>query len=183
MKELSDEKLVMLVKVTRDADGFTKLVRRHQSGLVAFLQRLAGDDMNIDDIAQTATIRAFQKIDQFRSESSFRTWLFQIAYVEYLQVLRLRKAVDRLKVNVADRNVKAVEIDAGVTLDLKRGLSLLSVEERSAILLCDANGLSHTEAARAMNAPLGTTKTYLKRAREKMRKVLGSEPEKETDEK
>ena len=66
-------------------------------------------------------------------------------------------------------------ISIEASMDLRRGLAELSVEERASILLCDAVGLSHNEAAHAMAAPLGSIKTYLKRARKKMRVYMEGE--------
>lgn len=172
MKDLSDKKLTILVQATHNADGYAILAARHRPGLMAFLLRLAGDDMNIDDIAQTAVIRAYERITQFNHQSSFKTWLFQIAYLEYLQLLRRRKVQNRLKENVAARQPPPTDVDPDVSIDIANALSTLTEKEKAAILLCDAHGFSHSEAAHSMGAPLGSVKTYVQRARQKMRRAL-----------
>lgn len=172
MKAFADEELVMLVKATGDTESYTELIKRHQSGLLAFLHRLAGNNSNIDDIAQVAMLRAYRKIDQFREESSFRTWLFQIGYREYLQLMRRNKRTGEVMSSVESQPGDLSAFDPGMSLDLNNGLARLSTQERAAILLCDANGMSHSEAATAMDAPLGSVKTYVKRARHKMRLML-----------
>jgi RNA polymerase sigma-70 factor (ECF subfamily) len=53
-------------------------------------------------------------------------------------------------------------------------LSLLPLRERSAVLLCCQNGLSHDEAARVLNIPLGTVKTNVLRGREKLKRMLAA---------
>jgi RNA polymerase sigma-70 factor (ECF subfamily) len=74
--ETSDETLVSRF---RDGDGeaFDALVRRHQTALVRFVRRYAGDDA--EDVAQQALVRAFAELGRFAGRASFRTWLFRIA--------------------------------------------------------------------------------------------------------
>lgn len=175
MEALSDDKLVMLVQTTKDTNGYAILVARHQYVLKAFLFRLVGDDMSVDDIAQDTIMLAYEKIKQFRFESSFRTWLFRIGYMEYLQLLRRRKVVDRLKDNVATRQAPLTDLEIESSIDIKRALSTLTEQERAAILLCDAHGFTHQEAAHMISTPLGSLKTYIKRARRKMRAALETE--------
>jgi RNA polymerase sigma-70 factor (ECF subfamily) len=53
-----------------------------------------------------------------------------------------------------------------------QALRLLPLHERTAVLLCCQNGLSHDEAARVLDIPLGTVKTNVLRGREKLKKTL-----------
>jgi RNA polymerase sigma-70 factor (ECF subfamily) len=62
----------------------------------------------------------------------------------------------------------------GAALDLDRALAALNDDERTAVLLCYAGGMSHAEAAEAMGAPLGTVKSWVNRGREKLKERLGS---------
>ena len=62
--------------------------------------------------------------------------------------------------------------DPGLRHDLMRALNLLPLNERSAVLLCCQNGLSHDEAARVLDIPLGTVKTNVLRGREKLKRML-----------
>ncbi len=171
---LSDLDLVILAKAARDSAAFDALVRRHQAPLRAFLIRLTGDPAGADDIAQEALIKAYRGLEGFRGGSSFRSWLFAIAIREAAIDRRRKAAVTRAEAAAgADK-----EDDAGapsLSLDLRAALSRLSPEERAAALLCDAAGFSHAEAAAAMAAPLGSVKTYLLRARERLRAALGAE--------
>jgi RNA polymerase sigma-70 factor (ECF subfamily) len=63
--------------------------------------------------------------------------------------------------------------DPQLRLDLTESLKLLNSNERAAVLLCCQNGLSHEEAALALDCPLGTVKTNVLRGREKLKKRLG----------
>lgn len=175
----SDIELVQLAKATRDDDAFAELVRRHQAKLRAFLVRLAGDASAVDDIAQMSLIKAHRSISGFRGGASFRSWLFAIAYREFLQQKRRDAAVTRINKTAAEIGLDgAAPSTDTMSLDIRDALSQVSANERAALLLCDAVGFTHAEAAAALGAPLGSVKSWVLRGREKMRTLLSpsSEP-------
>jgi RNA polymerase sigma-70 factor, ECF subfamily len=172
----NDIELVALAKVAQGSAAFTELVRRHQARLRAFLRRLCGSDPLADDIAQETFIKAYEGLTTFRGGASFRSWLYAIAYREFLQDRRREKAAVRLKdalqSDAANNETTSRAIEDGLSMDLRRALLGLEETERAALLLCDAAGLSHSEAACVLNAPLGSVKTYIARGRKKMRTAL-----------
>ncbi|MEO1240395.1 MAG: RNA polymerase sigma factor [Pseudomonadota bacterium] len=175
----NDIELVALAKVAQNDTAFAELVRRHQARLRAFLRRLCGSEFLADDIAQDTFIKAHAAIASFEGGGSFRSWLYAIAYREFLQTRRKEKAAtrlkDALKDDVVHANAAETKIEMGLSLDLRRALATLEDLERAALLLCDAAGLSHSEAAIAIDAPLGSVKTYVARARQKMRAALSAD--------
>ena len=176
--EPTDIDLVTLAKAAQDERAFATLVRRHQARLRAFLTRLCGEASLADDIAQEAFLKAHAGLSGFKGGGSFRSWLYAIAYREFLQDARKAKAAARLEDALKDeaQTSNSDMLHAGMSLDLRRALGELDEMERASILLCDAAGFSHTEAASALSAPLGSIKTYVARAREKMRAKLSAEP-------
>ncbi len=178
--DLSDIDLVTLLKATPDNAAFETLVRRHQAALRAFLHRLCGDASQADDLAQDTLMKAYARIETFEGGASFRSWLFSIAYREFLQARRKDDAGVRLtnaiSSEISNDNISVDNTSADLSLDLRRALASLDDRERAAILMCDAVGLTQAEAAAALDAPLGTVKTYVARAREKMRAALRQPP-------
>lgn len=170
---LSDEQLVRLVRATADPFAYGQLVERHQGSLRAFLTRFTGHAEQAEDLAQDAFIRAFEHIGDFREDASFKTWLFSIAHRELLQSIRKSGAIHR----TSERLMHLTQIEHGdhsfAGIDLQKGLAALTDEERSALLLADACGMSNSEVASTMGAPLGTVKTYIRRARQKMLATMG----------
>lgn len=171
---LTDLDLVILAKAARDSAAFDALVRRHQAPLRAFLIRLTGDAASADDIAQETLLKAYRRLEGFRGGSSFRSWLFAIAMREAAMERRRKASLARADAAAMDAPVDEAPA-SGRSIDLQAALSGLSHEERAAALLCDAAGFSHAEAASVMAAPLGSVKTYVLRAREKLRAALGAE--------
>lgn len=172
-----DSELVLRVQALDDRVAYGELVRRHQGALRAFLWRLTGNAAVADDLAQEALIKGYDGIATFRGQAAFRSWLFAIAYRGFLRERRKEARYARAVNASAEAAAPPPAADPNTMLDLQRLLLTLRVEERAALLLCDACGLSHSEAAAAMALPLGTLKTYVHRARGKMRAALVAAPE------
>ena len=178
--DLTDIELVAMAAAAQNEKAFSVLVRRHQARLRAFLYRLCGDGAVADDIAQDTFLKAHRALATFKGGGSFRSWLFSIAYREFLQAKRKEKAALRLEDALKSQSQSEPDRDesksVGLSLDIRRALQVLEPNERAALLLCDAAGLSHSEASIAIDAPLGSVKTYVARARKKMREALTKNP-------
>ena len=169
-----DSELVLRVQAAGDRAAYGELVRRHQGALRAFLWRLTGNAALADDLAQDTLIKGYESIATYRGQAAFRSWLFAIAYRAFLRGRRKAARYIRALDAAAEGVPPPPAPDPDMTLDLQRYLLTLDIEERAALLLCDACGLSHSEAAAAMAMPLGTLKSYVQRARGKMRVVLNT---------
>lgn len=172
---LNDADLVARVLVDDDHHAFAELVRNHQSAVRGLLRQLTRSDVALaDDLAQEAFLRAYKNIRSFRGEAKFSTWLYRIAYNCFREEARKRKEL----VGIDERKLEAEQdpqtVDPALKHDLMHALQLLPLNERSAILLCCQNGLSHDEAARVLDIPLGTVKTNVLRGREKLKKTLAA---------
>jgi len=171
--ELTDADLVARVLVDDDQHAFSELVRRHQSAVRGLLRQLTRTDVALaDDLAQQAFLRAYKNIRSFRGEARFSTWLYRIAYNCFREDARRRKELVGIDEEQIQRQRDPQVADPGLRHDLMRALNLLPLNERSAVLLCCQNGLSHDEAARVLEIPLGTVKTNVLRGREKLKRML-----------
>lgn len=178
----SDLDLVMLAQANAGDKAFAELVRRHHAGLRAFLRRFAPDAAEADDIAQETFLKAHLALPGFRGGSSFRSWLFAIAWREFLQFARGERSRARINDRAADfaDDLSASQMAWEMAPDLRTAVQSLDAEIRAAVILCDAVGMSHAEAAAALGAPLGTIKSRILRGRERLRAILDdrcSQPE------
>lgn len=172
---LTDADLVARVLVDDDQHAFSELVRRHQSAIRGLLRQLTRADFALaDDLAQVAFVRAYKNIRSFRGEARFSTWLYRIAYNVFREEARRRKEL--VGVDEAQLHAEAEPQPANLPLrhDLMEAIARLPLHERSAVLLCCQNGLSHDEAARVLEIPLGTVKTNVLRGREKLKRALAA---------
>jgi RNA polymerase sigma-70 factor, ECF subfamily len=171
--ELTDADLVARVFVDDDQHAFGELVRRHQSAVRGLLRQLTRTDVALaDDLAQQTFLRAYKNIRSFRGEARFSTWLYRIAYNCFREDARRRKELVGIDEEQLQTQHDPQATNPGLRHDLMRALSLLPLNERSAVLLCCQTGLSHDEAARVLDIPLGTVKTNVLRGREKLKRML-----------
>jgi RNA polymerase sigma factor (sigma-70 family) len=177
---VSDAALIARVVVGDDRHAFGELVRRHQSAVRATLRKLAsGNTALADDLAQETFLLAYRNLKSFRQEARFSTWLYRIAYNTFLADARKMKELplpedaDALApAEVADG--RGVARSAAMSIDLERAMAVLSDAERAAIVQCYHNDLTHEEAAEVLGCPIGTVKTHILRAKEKLKARLGA---------
>ena len=171
--ELTDADLVTRVLVDDDQHAFGELVRRHQSAVRGLLRQLTRTDVALaDDLAQETFLRAYKHIRSFRGEARFSTWLYRIAYNCFREEARRRKEFVGIDEKEQQQEPDPQVRDPALRHDLMYALNLLPLHERSAILLCCQNGLTHDEAARVLEIPIGTVKTNVLRGREKLKRAL-----------
>jgi len=153
--------------------AFGELVRRHGSSVRHLLRRMGAQSAESDDVAQDAFLAAFERIAEFRGEGTFAGWVKKIAARLYLRRLQREKRLSALAVEGGlAEEADASSGDADHRIDLDEALRALSTAERLCVSMCYGAGLSHGEAADALNLPLGTVKSHVKRGLEKLRARL-----------
>jgi len=162
---------------TGDCAAFEELYRRHRDRIYGLLWRLAGGDAALaEDWLQEAFVRAWQKLDSFRGESRFGTWLHRLSANVALSDRRMRlrrlahetgldEAVERLA--TGERDVRAAE-----QLDLEAAIARLPQRARAVLVLYDIEGYSHGEIAELTGMAEGSSKAQLHRARKLVRESL-----------
>ncbi|MEP6685604.1 MAG: sigma-70 family RNA polymerase sigma factor [Verrucomicrobiota bacterium] len=170
---LTDADLIARVLLDDDHHAFAELVRNHQSPVRGLLRQLTrGDAALADDLGQETFLRAYKNIRSFRGEAKFSTWLYRIAYNCFREEARKRKELVGIDETQLEAEPDPNTVDPALRQDLMQALQLLPLHERSAVVLCCQNGLSHDEASRVLDIPLGTVKTNVLRGREKLKKML-----------
>ncbi len=168
-----DHALVARVLLTDDRRAFEQLMRRHQGMVRAQLRRLLhGDEARADDLAQETFLLAWRKLDQFRGEARFSTWLYRIAYTCFLQAHRKRSsAVEDGDGDAPDPRTSPRDA-VDLRLDVERAMHSLSTTEQIVLTHVVQLGLSHDEAAYVLAMPLGTVKSHTNRGKAKLRALL-----------
>ena len=161
---------LVALAVVGGREAFGELVRRHSSAVRGLLRRMGADPILADDLAQDAFLAAFEQIADFRGEGTFQAWVKRIAARLYVKRWRRDARLDLMaEPPEADAPPGRGEAGAADRLDLDEALRALSSSERVCVSLCYGGGLSHVEAALALNAPLGTVKSHVKRGLDKLR--------------
>ena len=172
--DISDNDLIARVIASNDKHAFSTLVTRHQSPLRLSLRKMTQGNIALaDDVAQEAFILAWKNIAKFRYEAKFSTWLYRIAFNAWQTDVRRKSEVQLDEETQYQPTPSEPESDAtNLRRDMEYAMANLSEAERAAIHHCYYLDLSHDEAAYALNMPLGTLKTHVLRAKDKMRQRL-----------
>ncbi len=172
-------------------EAFGQLVTRYECRLYGTLVHTVGSVHEARDVAQEAFVLAYQKLETFRQESSFYSWLFRIAY--NVAVSRHRRhrggtaSVDAIReqtgVEPTDHRPESDPAHHLHTTErqalVQTALNELAEEFRTVIILREMDGLSYEQIAEIVDVPIGTVRSRIHRARtelrEKLTRVLTSE--------
>ena len=160
-----------------DALAERALYDAHVERIYRLMHRMAGDPDLASDFTQETFIRAFERLEQFRGDSSLGTWLHTIAVSVALNGMRKVKRIRGRTENLEESPVVAVE-PKGLTPDLKTRLhaaiDALSEKLRPVFIMHDVEGYTHDEIAGSLGIPVGTSKARLFDARAKLRLALAA---------
>ena len=187
LKDLPDRELVRRSQAG-EPDAFGELVQRHQDRIYSFVLRSCGNGDDAADITQRVFINAFRKIDTFKGDSAFSTWIYRIAFNQFVSFTRGR---NRREVSLTPRNEEGPRIDPAedrppsadmeseeTRQKVQEAIDLLEEEDRRIILLKDLQGHSYEDIATILEVPKGTVRSRLHRARLELRarlkKLLGT---------
>jgi len=173
-----------------DADAFCELVDRHKQPVYSFVARSVRNPADAEDLAQDVFVQAFAAIGRYRSEASFKTWVFRIAHnrvIDYARRSRKRAAVTLEPANDPDKDdMHAAENFAGPATDdpmtelcrdelserVRRAVASLSDKLRAVVILYDFEGCSYEDIAAIVGCPVGTVKSRLFNARAELKRKL-----------
>ncbi len=174
-QEMGDDHILVGAARAGDSSAFSMLVERHTASIYSLAQHLLGDADEADDATQETFIRAYSRLEAFRGQAAFATWLYRIGLNICRDQLRRRqtqeryteiKQIDRLGADEyysADPEQMVLAVENRQLLD--RALGELPVSYRTTLLLHDVEGLTINEVAVLMKVPLPTAKSRLRRAR------------------
>jgi len=169
----SDKGLIALVLLNNNHRAFGKIVIKYQSDVRGlFIKLTNGNRALADDLAQDTFIRAYKYLRTFKATARFSTWLYRIAYnvfIDYTKSLKRTDDIDGYDCISGD------DKDVDSEIDLQNAVKVLSENEKVVILLHYDKGYSHKEIAKIMDKPLGTVKTNILRAKEKLKKYYNYE--------
>jgi RNA polymerase sigma factor (sigma-70 family) len=178
MDRRSDADLVIAAR-QGNLDAFAVLVGRYRVPALRVAYGIAGNEA--EDAVQDAFVKAFRKLDSFRTDAAFRPWLFTIVANEARNRRRASSRRSKLDLQVRDEprpDGVAVE-DVVAQHDRRRRLldvvANLPDRYREVVALRYFAGLSESETAEALSCPLGTAKSRLSRALNLLRTQLGEE--------
>ena len=172
-----------------DESAFEALVNLYGKKVYNTACRICKNEADAEDVAQEVFLKVYRALPNFKGESSFSTFLYRVTVNACLDFVRRsgRAAAESLVRQDADgEEYEYLPADVEQTPErqseraelretLRRSILRLSDEHRAVILLRDVNGLSYEEIAAVLSCSVGTVKSRINRAREKLREILKKE--------
>ena len=180
---------VDLVARARQGDpaAFGELVERHRAAVYRAALAALGSHAEAEDAAQDAFLLAFRRLDSFRGDASFKTWLLTIAWHQAINHRRSLSRVWRRMVAPRDQEEAEAVLEnvaaAGLTPEgttahhqlrheLRRAIQTLSPKLRDALLLAQSGEYTYEEIGTMLKSPVGTIKWRVSEARRVLRTTL-----------
>jgi RNA polymerase sigma-70 factor (ECF subfamily) len=169
------------------AAAFEHLYRIHRRRVYSLCLRMVTNRTEAEDLTQEAFLQVFRKIQTFRAESNFSTWLHRLTVNIVLMRLRIKSLVD---CSVEEMSEQSNETEgplrefgrcdlslSGVVdrLRLQRAVNELSPGYKQMFILHDVEGYEHHEIAKLLGCSTGNTKSQLFKARQRLREFLTKE--------
>jgi len=172
----------LVAAVSGDERAFTRLYDRHVAAVFAFCVGLTGDRESARELAHDTFVRAWEKLESFRGESAFGTWLHRIAVNLLLHEARTarRRALRVALESDLFTGTGPSALDSAthqlaepeVRMDIEAALTRLPAGARAVFVLHDVGGYTHAEIAQQLGIAEGTSKAHLFRARRLLRGML-----------
>ncbi len=169
--------------VSGDAEAFGCLVTKYQNRLFNSMVHFLRDETEAEDVVQESFVLAFTRLHKFRGNSSFYTWLYRIAVntaISRRRKKRPRVSVDR-DLGDGGKGIGGAGPQPGDRLQeseraeqLHAALNRLGDEHRLILVLREMDGLSYEEISEILDAPVGTVRSRLHRARSQLKEELAS---------
>jgi RNA polymerase sigma-70 factor (ECF subfamily) len=166
-----------------DHDAFGEIYAKHKKRVFSICMRIVRDYSLAEDLSQETFLQVHRKIQSFRGDSDFTTWLHRLAVNTVLMYMRKRALpVVSLDVMMADVQEERAGRDfgerdlsqAGVVdrLTIDRALNGMAPGYRSIFILHDVEGFNHVEIASMQDCTCGNSKSQLHKARRALRTSL-----------
>jgi len=185
---ISDSQLIQQ-SIAGDLEAFEALIKRYQDRLVHSLEHALGSREDALDAAQQAFVSVWQKLDTFREDSAFYSWLYRVALnaaisnrrKQRLPTTSLENYIEASGIPPADENIEAspqyqMTSEEHVRL-VREALQQLPEEFRQPLVLKEMDGFSYEEISSILKIPIGTVRSRIFRARkeltERLQRVLG----------
>lgn len=158
--------------------AFTKLLQKHQAPIFFQIKKMVLEHADADDIAQAVWIKVWNKLDRFKHESAFSTWLFRIAYNESLNFIAQKKRLqNQSKQNLIEQDKEHPTTQNGlnestIQIKLERAIAELPKKQRFVFMLRYFEGYDYEKIASITGTSIGGAKANYHQAVKKMTEFI-----------
>lgn len=182
-KALEDFRLIDRATIDNDEQAFAELMKRYNKPVYHMILKMVRNVDDAEDLTIEAFAKAFKNLSKFKKDYTFSTWLFRIATNNAIDFIRKKKletmsldtsfkddSGEAVKIDVEDNELNPMEetIKSQKIELIRIFVDKLPPKYQRLVKLRYFDELSYEEIARELEAPLGTIKAQLHRARELM---------------
>ena len=175
---MKDQEKIIARARRGDADAFEQLVVAYRDQVFRLALRMCGSEADADEVAQEAFLSAWKALPNFRGESQFSTWLYQLTTHAAIDLMRREKrqiaADDITEVSAADPAPSPQQqAEQSEQREIVRDAILqLAPEQREVVVLRFMEELSYEEIGAVLKLPSGTVKSRLNRAKAQLKEIV-----------
>lgn len=164
-----------------NSEAFGELMQLHQDRLFTSMVHITRCHADAEDVVQVAFIDTFRKLDRFRGQSSFYTWLYRIAFNRSVDQRRRRRPALSLDAIEAQLRQQPCSDDSSPSRPLElreqsqrvqRALQALAERDRAILILREWEQFDYATISEVLDLTLGTVRSRLHRARSRLREEL-----------
>jgi len=174
-ESLSDEDIITAV-LKGNRELFRELITRHKEKVRNLVYLTIGNAASVDDLSQEVFIKVFRKLNRFKGDSKFTTWLYRITVNHCKDELRKQKVRKIFDVFDRARHENLYAYDGAAQSDtqelVRKALTQLPEKLRIPVVLKDIEGFTYQEIGEMLGCELGTVKSRIFRGRENLRHML-----------
>ena len=170
-----DERALIAGAAAGDRSAARAIYDAHVERVHRVAYRICGDSDLADDLTQDVFVQLFRRLDQFRGESAFSTWVHRVALTVSLNAMRKVKRFRQREFDLEDA-VHHESVEGSIEPDLRDRLNAaidsLPDGIRAALVMHTIEGYSHAEIGEALGIAEGTSKARVFDARARLKKML-----------
>lgn len=178
----------LVVRVQKgDRAAFQQLFARHRGDVARLVYRMLGGSVDLDDVVQEVFLQVHRSIGDFRGDSKLSTWLHRITVNVVLMTRRAARCRPVYSAEITDETPHLLPVDSGLAPDedahrrervraFQRCIEKLAEKKRTVFVLHELEGVTATEIAEIVGAPVLTVRTRLFYARKELCELMREEP-------
>lgn len=155
-----------------DSTAFLKLSKQYQDGLYKTAFGILGNEHDAADAVQEALLKSYRDVKKLRNPQFFKSWLYRILVNRCIDIIRQRQRITPVEqIWLPD----TIEHSSDTKLDVSQAVAALDDQHRVVVVLRFFQDMTLNDIATVLDCPVGTVKSRLHRALQKLRVNLSTE--------
>jgi len=182
MAQKTDPELLETFRERGDITGFNELLRRYQEKVYWTARRILGTHEDADDAVQDVFIKVYERLNEFRGDSNFYTWLYRITVNVSLNMLRKKRLKQMFPFDMAAEETLAADSETDGDLQnaeyrtlLEKAVQRLPVKQRMVFIMRYYDEMPYEEMSKVLKKSLGGLKANYFHAVKKISKYIRKE--------